>query len=93
MMTPILIIPNTLTITSIMTVILFRDLITITAAIAEAATTVGEIAVVGTVAVVVVEIKMTPQTPQTQKELYPILCEHNSEQLFPVTRHLNTEEV
>jgi hypothetical protein len=89
MMTPILIIPNTLTITSIMIVILFRDLITITAAIAEAATTVVAIAVVGTVAAVV-EIKITSQT---KKELYPILCEHNSEQLFPVSRHLNTKEV
>jgi hypothetical protein len=61
MMTPILIIPDTPTITSLMTMILFRDLLTITAAIAEAAMTVVATAVVGTVAAVV-EIKITPQT-------------------------------
>jgi hypothetical protein len=79
MMTPILIIPNTHTITSIMMVILFPNLITITAAIAELATTVVEIVVVATAAAV--EIKIIPQTKK--KELYPILCKHNSEQLFP----------
>ncbi|SEB26008.1 hypothetical protein SAMN03159332_5420 [Paenibacillus sp. 276b] len=61
MMTPTLIIPNIHTITSIMTVILFRDLITITVAIVEPATTVVEIVAVGTVAAVV-EIRITPQT-------------------------------
>lgn len=44
-----------------MTVILFRDLITITVAIVEPATTVVEIVAVGTVAAVV-EIRITPQT-------------------------------